>query len=77
MNYHFFTKPRTGQSELCAYQTGSMTTEHVLPACPRHDNLGHQLWPVETLSGGEEAFGSLDDLQCTAVFVQNTGAAVE
>ena len=30
-------------------QTGSgMTRQDVLQACPPHDNLGRQLWPVET-----------------------------
>ena len=45
-----------------------MTTEHLLQACPLHDNLGRQLWPVEIDSGGEAALDNLDHLAYTAAW---------
>ena len=45
-----------------------MTTEHLLQACPLHDNHRRQLRLVEIDSGGEEALDNLDNLQYTAAW---------
>ena len=39
-----------------------MTTEHLLQACPQHDNLRGRFWPVET-AVARKLVGSLEDLQ--------------
>ena len=48
-----------------------MTTEHLLQACPLHDNHRRQLRLVEIDSGGEEALDNLDNLQCLVVLLQS------
>lgn len=67
-SYH----PRTGQCELHHCQTGNMT-EHLQQAeRPLYSNPRCQFRPVETLAA-RKLSGSLQDLQCTAAFVQRTG----
>lgn len=43
------------RSELCPCETGSLTTEHLLRACPLHVGQPQALrfWPVEAGSRGE------------------------
>ena len=66
LNHHLFIKFRTGQSELCPCQTGNMTTEHLLQACPLPQ--ASVLTSGGFMVSGEEAFSSLDNWQCTPVF---------
>ena len=74
-SYHLFTRFRIGQSEFCPCQTGSMTTEHLLKACPLHNNLRRQFWPVET-QVVRKLFSSLDNLQHTPAFVQRAEVSI-
>ena len=63
-------------SVLVCCQTGSITTTEQLlqiNATFTH-NLRRQVWPVET-PVARKLFGNLDDLLCTAVFVQRTGVS--
>ena len=48
-----------------------MTTEYLLQACLPHNNLRRQVWPL-----ARRLFGSLDDLQRAAAFVQRTGVSI-
>lgn len=48
-----------------------MTTEYLLQACLPRNNLGRQVWPL-----ARRLFGSLDDLQRAAAFVQRTGVSI-
>ena len=52
-----------------------MTAEHLLQACPQHDNLRRQFWPVVT-TVARKLFGSLEDLQRTAAFVRGGNRSV-
>ena len=71
MNHQLFTKSRIGQSDLCPYQTCSITAEHLLLACLLHENLRHQFWLVDTQATSEAFWESgLDDIQCVTTFVQ-------
>ena len=72
MNAHLFNKFHVGQSDQCPCQTGSMTTEHLLQACPLHDDLRRQTWTVAT-PVQRKLFGSLEDLRRTASFVLQSG----
>ena len=49
LSHHLPAKFRTGLSEPCPCQTGSMATEHLLPACLLYNNLRCQLWLRETV----------------------------
>lgn len=49
LNHHHHHLIAKFRSELCPCQTGSsMATEHLLPACPLHDNLRNRSWPLAT-----------------------------
>ena len=67
LNHHlFFIKFRTGPSEFCPW----LATWQQNICCRHAHYLRHQFSPVEaSLVSGEDAFSSLDDQQCTPVFV--------
>ena len=75
IHYYYFIKLRIGQSEVCPYGTGKVTAEH-LQARPRHAGLKHQCWTAEVLVLSNLFGGSLDNLQCMAVFVQRTQVSI-
>ena len=54
----------------------SMTAEHLLQACPLHDTLRRQFWPVEKTVARKLLFGSLEDLRRAAAFVRGTGVSI-
>ena len=39
LNYHLYSKLRTGHTEQCPCGTGSQTTEHLLQSCPIYEPL--------------------------------------
>ena len=75
LNHHMHTKFGIGQSDQCPCETGSMTTEHLLQSCPRHDDLRNQTWPKAT-SVARKLYGDLRDLRRTAAFVGATKLSI-
>ena len=47
-----------------------MTTEHLLEACPLHDNPRCKLWPVDS-KVALKLCDNLDNLQCLVVLLQS------
>ena len=72
MKHHLFHKFHIGETDQCPCQTGAMTTEHLLEICPLHEGTRRHHWeggtPLRT-----KLFGSKEDLQRTAAFVEATG----
>nr|KAG5690144.1 hypothetical protein BaRGS_003467 [Batillaria attramentaria] len=59
----------------CSCGIGDQTTEHVLQQCPKLQELRTAVWPEET-SLHSMLYGSLQDLQKTAHFIETTGLPV-
>ena len=72
LNYHLYSKLRTGYAEQCPCGTGSRTTEHLLQSCPIYEPLQKGIWPDHTPIT-RKLYGSLRDLWCTATFIEETG----
>ena len=75
LNNHLFTKLRIGTTEQCPCRTGGQTTEHLLQSCPLHETLRKRVWPTHT-PVAQKLYGSVEDLERTAAFVEETGACV-
>jgi len=75
LNQHMFTKFRIGDSSLCPCGTANMTVEHLLQECPIHHHTRLKTWPTE-LPLREKLFGTLESLQCTAIFIRDSGVSV-
>ena len=75
LNYHMHRKFNIGQSDQCPCQTGSMTVEHVLQSCPKHQNLRQQAWEHE-VPMTTKLYGCLRDLLVTSTFIQHAGVVI-
>ena len=75
LNYHLYSKLRIGHTEQCLCGTGSQTTEHLLQFCPTYEPLRKGIWPDHTPLA-RKLYGSLRDLQCTAIFIGEPGISI-
>ena len=75
LNYHLYSKLRTGHTEQCRCGTGSQTTEHLLQSRPTYEPLRKRIWPDHTPLA-RKLYRSLRDLRCTATFIEETGVSI-
>ena len=77
LNYLTYSKLRIGigHTEQCPCSTGSQTTEHLLQSCPIYKPLRKGIWPDDTPVACK-FYGSLGDLKCTAIFIEETGVSI-
>ena len=53
----------------------SQTTEHLLQSCPIYEPLRKGIWPDHT-PVARKLYGSLGDLRCTDIFIEETGVTI-
>jgi ribonuclease HI len=75
LRHHLHTKFGIGPNGKCPCNTGHMTPDHILQACPNFNDLRARTWStVTTLQ--TKLYGSPEDLRKTAAFVQETGVDI-
>ena len=73
--HHLYSNLPIGHAEQCLCGTGSQTTEHLLQSCPLYELLRKGIWPDHT-PVAHKLYGSLGELRCTAIFVEETGVSI-
>ena len=75
LNYHLSSKLHIGRTDQCPCGTVSQTTEHLPQSCPIYEPLRNRIWPDHT-PVARKLYGSLRDLRCTAIFIEETGVSI-
>ena len=75
LKHHMFNKFKIGQSAECTCGGGDQTASHILQHCIVFDHLRNHFWP-EPKTESQKLYGTLEDLQCTASFIVQTGLSI-
>ena len=75
LNHHMYNKLRIGTTEQCPCGSGKQTTEHILQKCHLYNAPRGLFWPNQTILE-KKLYGSLEDLQKTVAFIDETGVSI-
>ncbi|XP_041369759.1 uncharacterized protein LOC121383729 [Gigantopelta aegis] len=75
LNAHMFRKFKLAATPTCSCGLEDQTAEHILQACPIHQDLRQAEWPIETAIH-TKLYGKRGELEKTAHFILQTGLLV-
>ena len=75
LNHHLYSKLCISHTEQCPCGTGSQTSEKILQSCLLYEALRKGIWPDHT-PVSHKRYGSLGDLWCTAIFIEETRVSI-
>lgn len=75
LRHHLFNKFGIGESDQCPCNAAAMTVDHILQDCPSLNIQRNKIWPT-AVTVHQKLYGSLEDLQDTAAFVEITNLSI-